>query len=199
MTKVTALFLALVMSIFTVSAAVENGAMAPDFELKGADGKTYKLSDFKGKTVVLEAVNFGCPFVKKFYKSGKMQELQAQAKKDGVVWLSICASAKGKQGYMEAAQINKKLEKFKATPTAYLIDAEGKTGRAYDMKTTPHMYVISAEGKLVYQGAIDSKSSANPKDIPSATNYVKQALTELAAGKAISQPKTRSYGCSVKY
>ena len=198
MTKVTALFVALMMSIFT-AAAVENGSMAPNFELKGADGKTYKLSDFKGKTVVIEAVNFQCPFVKKFYSVGKMQELQAQAKKDGIVWLSINSSAKGKQGYMEVDAINAKLKKEKAVPAAYLIDTDGKVGKAYDMKTTPHMYVISPEGKLVYQGAIDSKRSTKSTDIKSSTNYVSQALSELAAGKEISQPKTRAYGCSVKY
>lgn len=198
MTKLTSVFVAVLLSIFTV-AAVENGSMAPDFELKGADGKTYKLSDFKGKTVVLEAINFQCPFVKKFYSVGKMQEYQAQAKKDGVVWLTICSSAKGKPGYMTADKVNKKLAKVKAVPAAYLLDTDGKVGKAYNMKTTPHMYVISPEGKLVYQGAIDSKKSTKSADIEKSTNYVTQALNELAAGKEISQPNTKAYGCSVKY
>ncbi len=192
------IFAAIFMLTLTAS-AIETGEKAPDFELKGADGKMYKLSDFEGKTVVLETTNLSCPFVRKFYDAGAMQKYQTKAKKDGVVWLSICASAKGKQGYMEADEINKKLKKLKAEPTAYLIDADGKVGKKYGMKTTPHIFIISDKGKLVYQGAIDSVRSTNSEDIPKATNYLQQALAEIAAGKKVSVPKTKSYGCSVKY
>ena len=179
--------------------AIEIGDTAPDFAVKAADGKVYKLSDFKGKTVVLEATNLLCPFVKKFYNIGDMQALQNKSMKEGMVWLMVCASNKGKLGYFEADEINRRLAKWKATPTAYLMDVKGEIGRAYGMKTTPHMYVISPEGKLVYQGAIDSIGSGKSTDVPKATNYVKQALAELKLGQKISVPKTIPYGCKVHY
>lgn len=197
--KTLKMIFAAVFMVTITACALDTGENAPDFELKAADGKMYKLSDFKGKTVVLETTNLSCPFIRKFYDAGAMQKYQAKAKKDGVVWLSICASAKGKQGYMKPSEINKKLKELKAAPTAYLIDADGKVGKKYGMKTTPHIFIISDKGSLVYQGAIDSIKSTNSDDIPKATNYLQQALAEIAAGKKVSVPKTKSYGCSVKY
>lgn len=172
---------------------------APDFELTGADGKTYKLSDFKGKHVVLEWVNFGCPFVRKHYDSGNMQTLQKTYTDSGVVWLSISSSAPGKQGYYEGEALHAQLKKEKGAQTAYLVDADGKVGKLYGARTTPHMYVISPEGKLVYAGGIDNIKSADVADIPKATNYVSEALDCCLAGEPVTQKTSAPYGCSVKY
>lgn len=182
-------------------AGVDNGKAAPDFKLMGHDGKAYQLSDFKGKTVVLEWVNEGCPFVKKHYdKSGNMPALQKRYTGEDVVWLSICSSGKGKQGYWKApAEAASWKESHQGAQNAVLLDPDGAVGRLYGAKTTPAMYIIDKEGKLAYQGAIDSIASFDEADIPKATNYVSQALAELAAGKAVSQAQTKSYGCSVKY
>ena len=172
---------------------------APDFELQGADGKTYKLADFKGKHVVLEWVNFGCPFVRKHYDSGNMQQLQQTYTDSGVVWLSISSSAPGKQGHYEGAALQAQLQTEKVAHTAYLIDADGKVGKLYGARTTPHMYVISPEGKLVYAGGIDDIKSASIADIAKATNYVAAALRRGLAGLEITQKTSAPYGCSVKY
>lgn len=172
---------------------------APDFELQGADGKTYKLSDFKGKHVVLEWVNFGCPFVRKHYDSGNMQQLQQTYTDSGVVWLSIVSSAPGKQGFYEGEALQTQLKNEGVAHTAYLIDADGKVGKLYDARTTPHMYVISPEGKLVYAGGIDNIRSADVADIPKAINYVAQALNGILLGQEVTQKTSPPYGCSVKY
>jgi peroxiredoxin len=181
------------------TAAAELDKKAPDFSLAGADGKTYKLSDYKGKYVVLEWVNFDCPFVKKHYGSGNMQALQKRYTEKGVVWLTICSSAAGKQGYYEPAQIKAMTAERKTVSTAYLCDVEGTVGRAYGAKTTPHMFVINPEGVLVYAGAIDDKPSTSQDDIKGATNYVQASLDGAMAGEAIAVKSTPSYGCSVKY
>lgn len=183
----------------SASAQVSTGSQAPDFALKATDGKTYKLSDFKGKYVVLEWVNYGCPFVKKHYDSGNMQSLQKRWTGKDVVWLAICSSAPGKQGYYDAAQAKQESTSRKNSSTAYLLDSDGKVGRDYGAKTTPHMFVINPKGQLIYQGAIDSIASANPSDIGKATNYVDAALNSAMAGKPVAEDTTRSYGCSVKY
>ncbi|MBT6148198.1 MAG: thioredoxin family protein [Gemmatimonadetes bacterium] len=172
---------------------------APDFELQGADGKTYRLADFKGKHVVLEWVNFGCPFVRKHYDSGNMQQLQQTYTDSGVVWLSISSSAPGKQGHYEPAALLAQLKTEKVAHTAYLIDEDGKVGKLYGARTTPHMYVISPEGKLVYAGGIDDIKSANVADIPKAVNFVAKALDGVLAGQEVTQKTTPPYGCSVKY
>jgi peroxiredoxin len=172
---------------------------APDFELTGADGKTYKLSDFKGKHVVLEWTNYGCPFVRKHYDSGNMQGLQKTYTDSGVVWLTISSSAPGKQGHFEGDALQVALKKEKSAHTAYLIDADGKVGKLYGARTTPHMYVISPEGKLVYAGGIDNIKSANTADIAKATNHVAEALDCCLAGEPVTQKTTAPYGCSVKY
>src|SRR6266498_325453 len=148
------------------------GSAAPGFSLPDAKGQTHSLSQYKGKYVVLEWFNPECPFVKKHYGSGNMQKLQDQYTSKGVVWLTIDSNAPG---------------------------PEGKVGRAYGAKNTPNMVIINPEGKIAYEGAIDSKASPNPADIPSSTNYVKAALDESLAGKSVSTPQTKPYGCSVKY
>lgn len=180
-------------------AEVEIGKPAPDFTLPDCAGKNVSLSDFKGKVVVLEWVNHGCPFVVKHYGSGNMQKLQADAAAKGVVWLSICSSAPGKQGHMSGADAAKNCAKVNSAATAYLLDESGKTGRAYGAKVTPELYVIDAGGTLVYHGAIDDKKSTNPGDIAGAKNHVAAALEEVLAGKPVTTPKTEAYGCSVKY
>lgn len=188
------LFAAAVLGAATV------GQPAPAFTLTDLDGKTHSLADFKGKTVVLEWVNPECPFVVKHYeKSGNLPATQKAATADGVVWLLINSAAPGKQGDFDAAAAKAWMEKNQAAATAYLRDVDGKVGKAYDAKTTPHMYVINAEGVLVYNGAIDSKRSTNPKDIEGAENYVKSALAALKAGQPVATPTTQPYGCSVKY
>ncbi len=175
------------------------GAKAPDFSLVDTNGKTHALSDYKGKTVVLEWVNFGCPFVVKHYDSKNMQSLQKKYTDKGVVWLSISSSAKGKEGNMSPAEWNKEITAQKASSTAYLLDENGKVGKAYEAKTTPHMFIINAEGNLVYKGAIDDKRSTKASDIKSSKNYVSAALDEVLANKKVTTAATEPYGCSVKY
>ena len=177
----------------------EIGKPAPEFTLTDTTGKSHSLSDFKGKTVVLEWINHGCPFVVKHYSSGNMQKLQTDATGKGVVWLSICSSAPGKQGHMTAADAVKKSEEVGSKATAYLVDEDGKVGKLYDAKSTPEMYVINKEGVLVYHGAIDDKKSTDAADIAGAKNYVTAALNEVLAGKPVTTPSTKAYGCSVKY
>lgn len=180
-------------------AAPEVGKAAPTFTLKNTEGKEVSLADYKGKTVILEWTNHLCPFVKKHYESGNMQSLQKTATADDIVWLSIISSAPGKQGFVSADEANDLTKKRKASPSHVLFDPSGEVGMAYSAKTTPHMYIIDPDGTLQYMGGIDSIPSANQDDIKKATNYVTQAIQELKAGKTISQPKTRPYGCSVKY
>jgi len=181
------------------NAEVSIGKAAPDFSLTDCSGKKVSLSDYKGKVVVLEWVNHGCPFVAKHYGSGNMQKLQADATAKGVAWLSICSSAPGKQGYATPADALKKCTETQSAATAYLLDESGEVGKTYGAKVTPEMYVIDANGVLVYHGAIDDKKSTNPGDIAGAKNYVAAALDEVLAGKPVSTPKTDAYGCSVKY
>jgi peroxiredoxin len=181
------------------SAAPQIGAPAPEFTLTDASGKTHSLSDFRGKTVVLEWTNHECPFVKKHYKGKNMQAQQAKAASDGVVWLTINSSAPGKQGHVSAEQATQIASDWGAANAAYLFDGDGIVGRSYAAKTTPHMYVIDAEGVLRYNGAIDSIPSADVADIARATQYVPTGLSELAAGQAISTAVTQPYGCSIKY
>lgn len=172
---------------------------APAFSLAGIDGKTYSLADFKGKYVVLEWNNFDCPFVKKFYGAGKMQELQKEYTAKGVVWLTICSSAEGKQGYYEADVLKGMTSERKVSSTAYLRDPDGKIGRLYGAKTTPNMFVINPDGVLIYAGAIDDKPGTDPADLAAANNYVAASLNLAMAGKPLTVKSTTSYGCSVKY
>ncbi len=175
------------------------GSIAPDFSLPDTTGKTHALSQYKGKYVVLEWFNPECPFVKKHYGSGNMQKLQQEYTSKGVVWLTIDSNAPGTEGNLTSEQAAQKMADWKTHQTALLLDPEGKAGRAYGAKNTPNMVVINPEGKLIYEGAIDSKATPNPADIPNSTNYVKVALDESLAGKAVTTSSTRPYGCSVKY
>lgn len=175
------------------------GQPAPAFSAPDASGKTHSLASYKGKWVVLEWVNPECPFVKKHYGSANMQKLQRAYRPKGVVWLTVNSSAPGKQGHLEAATANAFVEEQAASPTALLLDPQGKVGRAYAAKTTPHMFVIDPEGRLVYNGAIDDRPSADPADVAGARNYVATALEEGLAGKAVTTTSTQPYGCTVKY
>jgi len=184
---------------WSAQAAPSVGQAAPDFALKDADGKAVKLSDFRGKHVVLEWTNPGCPYVRKHYDSGNMPATQKEAVGKGVVWLAINSTERASYEYMEPAKVVAWQQARKAQPTALLADEDGVAGKAYGARTTPHMYIVDPQGKLVYAGGIDSIPSSNPEDIKRAVNYVRQGLDEALAGKPISQAVTRPYGCSVKY
>ena len=175
------------------------GNPAGNFRLSDATGKAVSLSDYRGRPVVLEWNNPGCPFVQKHYNSGNMQKTQAAARAMGAAWLTINSGAPGKQGHMNGAEARAFVEKMKAQPTAYLLDPAGRVGHGYAAKTTPHMYVIDGKGVLRYQGGIDDKPTADQADIASARNHVAAALTELRGGKPVSVAETRPYGCTVKY
>lgn len=175
------------------------GQRAPAFQAMDASGKTRALSDFRGKTVVLEWTNNGCPYVQKHYNARAMQTLQAQATRDGVAWLTIVSSAPGMQGHLTPAQARAWKAKVGAASTDVLLDPEGTAGRAYDAKTTPHMYIVDRAGKLVYMGGIDDQASSNPASLKGAKNYVAAALADLKAGRPVAEAATRPYGCSVKY
>jgi peroxiredoxin len=175
------------------------GSVAPDFSLTDTKGNTHSLSEYKGKYVVLEWFNPECPFVKKHYGSGNMQNLQKEYTDKGVIWLTIDSNAPGTQGNLTAEEAAKIATSWKTHQTALLLDPEGKAGRAYGARNTPNMVIINPGGKIIYHGAIDSKATPNPADIPTATNYVKAALDQSLAGKSVTTPQTKPYGCSVKY
>lgn len=183
----------------TAHAGAKVGEAAPAFTTTDSNGKSVSLADFKGKLVVLEWTNDGCPFVKKHYSGGNMQGLQKDAAAKGVVWLSIISSAPGKQGHLNGARANELTQSRGAAPAHVLLDESGAVGRLYEAKATPHMYLVGRDGMLIYAGGIDSNASADPADIAGATPYLRLALDEALAGKAVSQPVTRPYGCSVKY
>ena len=192
--------LALLAGTCTLSpAAAVIGQSAPAFSATDLDGKTVSLSDFKGRHVVLEWVNPGCPYVRKHYGAANMQATQRAATAQGVVWLAVNSTARDHVDHLPAAELAAWMKNQRAAVTATLMDPEGKVGRAYGARTTPHLYVINPAGTLVYAGAIDSKPSADPADIAGATNHVRQALAESLAGKPVSVASTRPYGCSVKY
>lgn len=175
------------------------GAPAGNFKLTDMMGRTVSLTDYRGRAVVIEWNNPGCPFVQKHYNSGNMQKTQAAAKGLGAVWLTVNSGAPGKQGHMTGAEAQAFVKSAKAGPTAYLLDPKGVVGKGYGAKTTPHLYIVDPAGKLVYQGGIDDKPTANAADIAGARNHVLAALSEMKAGKPVSMPETRPYGCSVKY
>lgn len=179
--------------------AVSVGDTAPNFALPDASGETKSLSDFSGKYVVLEWTNPDCPFVKKHYGEGNMQQLQERYTEKGVIWLSIASSAQGLQGYYDGPTWQKLTRDREAKPTAVLLDPSGTVGRLYGAQTTPHMFVINPEGQLIYAGAIDSTPSPHSEDIEGSENYVAKALDEALSGQPVSTPSTKAYGCSVKY
>jgi len=179
--------------------AARVGNPAPDFNATDSTGKVQKLSEYRGKYVVLEWHNRECPYTHKHYVSGNMQKLQRDWTSKGVIWFTVISSAPGQQGYMTAAEENAYVEKMQASPTAVLLDPAGALGHLYAAKTTPQMLIINPQGILIYDGAIDSKPTTEVEDIASAENYVNLALKEAMAGEQVKIPVTRPYGCSVKY
>jgi peroxiredoxin len=175
------------------------GQAAPAFTVTDTSGKTVALADFKGRHVVLEWVNPGCPYVVKHYGAANMQGTQKEATAKGVVWLAVNSTAPEHYDYKKPTEMAQWMQQQKAAATATLMDSDGKVGKAYGARTTPHLYIVDPKGTLVYAGGIDSKPTSNPADIASATNYVKAALNDTLAGKAVAQATTRPYGCSVKY
>jgi hypothetical protein len=175
------------------------GQAAPAFQVKDASGKTVKLSDFKGKTVVLEWTNPSCPFVVKHYGSQNMQGLQKDALAKDVVWLSVSSTAPGHSEYLPPKDLMARYQTWGAAPSAMLMDDDGNIGKAYSARTTPHMFIVNPQGTLVYAGGIDDKRSANPADVKTAKNFVRAALGELQAGQPVSTPTAPPYGCSIKY
>lgn len=175
------------------------GATAPDFTLNDAHGQPRSLAEFKGAFIALEWFNPECPFVRKHYGTGNMQALQHELTKQGAIWLSINSSALDKQGHLTAETAQAFIRDQKSAATAVLLDPTGEVGQRYGAKTTPHMFLIDPAGTLIYAGAIDDRPSADPADIPGATNYIRQALLEAQRGQPVSFPETKSYGCSVKY
>jgi peroxiredoxin len=179
--------------------SVKIGHPAPDFVGTDSNGQPVRLADFKGKEVVLEWTNDGCPYVGKWYRSGAMQTLQREAAKLGAVWLTIASSAPGEQGYVDAAQANADTKDHDADPAHVLLDPQGALGRLYGAQTTPHIFVIRPDGALAYMGGADSIASTRIEDMQKAEPYAREAIEAVAAGKPVLHPVTRPYGCSVKY
>lgn len=197
-----ALFLtAITLLLFSTGAQADPviGKPAPDFTAAAADGGKVTLSSYRGHIVVLEWNNPDCPFVRKHYGSGNMQQLQKFARAHGVIWLTVNSGAPGREGHMDAAQARSYIQRKHLTATHYLLDADGVIGRLYGAKATPHMFVIDAQGNLAYMGAIDDKPTSYVSDIATAHNFVRSALEDLLAGRPVAIPSTQAYGCSVKY
>lgn len=196
-------FMSLVVSmavlVSAAQAAVAPGQAAPEFSLVDINGKVQKLSDYRGKYVVLEWFNAECPFVQKHYESGNMQALQARYTQKGVVWLGINSTSPRHSNYRDPARSHAILKDWKSAPTAFVLDPDGKVGKQYGARTTPHMYVIDPKGTLVYVGGIDDKPSTSQRDIATARNLVAAALDESLSGKPVGTPSAMPYGCSVKY
>lgn len=193
------MLVALLLCTASLISAARVGEAAPDFTATASNGKSVHLADYRGKYVVLEWHNNGCPYVGKHYKSGNMQRLQKQWTSQGVIWFTILSSAPGKQGYATASEENDYLAKMQAAPTAALLDPSGQIGHLYYAKTSPQMIVINPQGVMIYDGAIDDKPTTDLSDVPGATNYVNRALEQAMAGKPVETAATRPYGCSVKY
>ena len=179
--------------------AARVGEAAPDFTATDSNGKSHHLAEYKGKYVVLEWHNQGCPYTRKHYESGNMQRLQKEWTGKGVVWFTVISSAPGTQGYVTASDENDYVKRMHAVPTAVLLDSDGTVGHLYAAKTTPHMYIIDPKGTLIYNGAIDDHPTSDPADIPNSKNYVSTALEQVMSGKPVTDAATRPYGCSVKY
>jgi peroxiredoxin len=175
------------------------GQAAPDFLATDSRGQTHKLSDLKGKVVVLEWTNTECPYVHKFYDTNTMQTMQQDATAKGIIWFSVASSAKGREGYTDGDEANRYMDREKSHETARLLDPTGTLGHLYGATATPHMFVIDKDGKLVYAGAMDDQSSTDHDSLKNAHNYVTAALDDLAAGRQVSMPASKPYGCAVKY
>jgi AhpC/TSA family len=192
--------LAITLAALTIPAlAVVPGTPAPDFKGTDSTGAQHSLSEYRGKFVVLEWANQGCPYDRKHYLSGSMEAQQREWTAKGVIWLSVISSAPGEQGYVTPAEENTYLKTMHAAPTAALLDPDGTIARIYGAKTTPHIFVIDPTGKLIYQGAIDDKPTTEQEDLKGARNYLNETLTAAMAGKPLQVESTRPYGCSVKY
>ena len=192
--------LSLALTLATLPAfAVAPGALAPDFKGTDSNGVQHTLSAYRGKYVVLEWANQGCPYDRKHYLSGSIESQQREWTAKGVVWLSVISSAPGEQGYVTPSEENAYLKTMRAAPTAALLDPTGAIGRLYEAKTTPHIFIIDPTGKLIYQGALDDKPTTEQEDLKGARNYLNETLTAAMAGKPVSVASTRPYGCSVKY
>ena len=175
------------------------GTAAPAFSAVNSEGKTVNLNDYKGKTIVLEWTNDGCPYVRKHYGSGNMQALQKKWTDQGIVWLTVISSPPGEQGFADAARANSLTTERNAKPSQVLLDPKQQVARAFGATVTPHMYIIKPDGVLAYAGGIDDKPTTRQADVKDAKNFVDDALAELKAGKPVSNPATRAYGCTVKY
>ena len=178
---------------------IKAGKPAPDFTFTDIEGTTAKLSDFRGKYVVLEWFNHGCPFTEKHYKSDKMQDLQRKYTGAGVVWIAVNSTSDTHANYMDAVMTGKEAEAYGTSATYIVLDPSGKIGKLYGAKTTPDIFIVDPQGKIIYTGAADSINSTDTSDIPKARNYIDLALTEAMAGKPVATPETKPYGCSVKY
>jgi peroxiredoxin len=183
----------------SLALAVNPGQPAPDFTLKDLQGKAVRLSDLKGKYVVLEWVNPDCPYVQKHYNSANMPSLQKEFGAKNVAWLAINSTREGHSEFKSPRQMDAWMKQKGAAPAATLLDRDSKVGRAYGAVTTPHMYIIDPKGTLVYVGAIDDKRSTRVEDVKTSKNYVRAALGEALAGRAVSTASTTPYGCTVKY
>jgi len=191
--------LVLLAPLASANAAAVVGKPAPAFQLTDMNGEKVRLDSFKGKYVVLEWVNFQCPFVGKHYGGQNMQALQKRYTEKGVVWLTICSSAPGKQGHVTGSEAKEAVDERDAAPSRFLLDPKGVVGRAYGAKTTPHMFVIDPKGRLVYNGAIDDRPTSRREDLRGARNYLAAALDASMAGRKVEVAATQPYGCSVKY
>jgi len=181
------------------TAAATAGQPAPNFTLTDAQGNTVQLSDFKGKYVVLEWTNPGCPFVRNHYNTRNMQTLQSSWGERGVVWLSIDSSNKSSFDFMPPAKLGEWMHAKGAAQKAVLVDPDSATAKLYQAKNTPQMFVIDPQGKIIYAGAIDDRPSTRPEDPLAAHNYVRAALTEAIGGKPVTTTASTPYGCSIKY
>jgi peroxiredoxin len=197
--RYTILRVSVVLGLMTIAMAVRIGEPAPDFTAVDNNGKSQRLSDYRGKYVVLEWHNQGCPYTRKHYESGNMQRLQKEWTAKGVVWFTVISSAPGTQGYVTPTQENDYVKQMNAAPTAVLMDSGGTLGHLYAAKTTPHMFIIAPNGTLIYNGAIDDRPTSDQADIARSKNYVSAALGDALAGKPVSDAATTPYGCSVKY
>lgn len=175
------------------------GKPAPVFTFTDIEGTTAKLSDFRGKYVVIEWFNHGCPFTGKHYKSDKMQDLQRKYTENGVVWISVNSTNDGSENYKDAALSRKEAEANGTSATYIVLDPSGEIGKLYGAKTTPHVFIVNPEGDVIYMGAADSINSTDTGDIAKADNYIDLALSEALAGKPVTTSETKPYGCSVKY
>jgi peroxiredoxin len=193
----TALLLCL--AALPAAAAPQIGPAAPDFTAVDSDGRTVRLADLRGKVVVLEWTNDGCPFVAKWYGGGAMQSLQRDAAARGAVWLSVISSAPGQQGFADGARANQLTADRKAAPAHVLLDPTGALGHLYGAMTTPHLFVVAADGRLAYMGGADSIASTRVEDLATAEPYAREAIDAVTAGRPVANAVTRPYGCSVKY